>query len=409
MTIYTMLLTFIISSIIYPHIINSQDIRFKNLLNTENAATKARGKHANSELISESEVLHHNDGTTTDPCVWTSPKGHHFDLRALQQENMEGFQLFSSNSEDHTTYTYDLGICEPPTNIPTSCKRKYKREESYYFTVGYQSSKSGCWSLGDLHTAVYELIDENDAQKGIQLSFTDGTRCADGFPRSIRYHFICTGDWKGHGGQPYYVTELIGCEYEVVWPTHHACPAYSFMDYRSWFSSSPGTSYSLFSTMWYLFLCLLFYCIAGIAWNVHREKKAIGIDAIPHKSFWTKTYVVVTTKSKMLLQSVVGSQRFAGFIQRAQKAGYSNFMKRNDDRAGYVKFTKGNDDADEHIHSVFHDDPESGKSEPSAFNPRENNTKEEDEDLGFLEGLSDDVISSVSMSGHPMKHEGTNL
>ena len=77
------------------------DIRMQNLLKEHKEATIKRGKHANSELISESEYKDINKGklSKNTRCIWTSNNGATFDLSKLQLSSPQGFILKSTQSE----------------------------------------------------------------------------------------------------------------------------------------------------------------------------------------------------------------------------------------------------------------------------------------------------------------------
>ena len=161
------------------------------------------------------------------PCAWTSPGGHAFDLSALVRR---GADEDYSVHIPHSNFAMLINLCANTLRVPRRCAGLSSARAS----VGFQwdtSNGNSCWELGSLETATWDLLDESDPQKGVDIMFTGGTPCATG-ARMVHFHMVCARNVGDEG--PSFAWEAPTCSYHVVWPTIHACPRASGWSWTSW-------------------------------------------------------------------------------------------------------------------------------------------------------------------------------
>mmetsp|Transcript_49995 Transcript_49995/g.117543 ORF Transcript_49995/g.117543 Transcript_49995/m.117543 type:complete len:155 (+) Transcript_49995:142-606(+) len=123
-----------------------------------------------------------------------------------------------------------------------------------------------CFELGKLSTMHWEEIGHN---KGLTLTYMDGTQCDAQTFRSVTLRFECAAVDESAG--PQHVEG--NCHFVVVWPTPFACVG-----------GIPGSS-----TGWVIFgslsaLILLYFC-GGVAIKM-IQGTPFGIDALPNAGLW---------------------------------------------------------------------------------------------------------------------------
>lgn len=152
------------------------------------------------------------------PCAWTAPDGSVYDLTPLARV---GQQEDYSVHIPHSNFAMLVNLCANTLRVPTRCAGPSNTRAS----VGFQwdtSNDASCWELGGLDTAQWDLLDENDPRKGVEVMFTGGTACGSGVARMVHFHMLCAESVGDEG--PSFAWEAPICSYHVVWPTIHACP-----------------------------------------------------------------------------------------------------------------------------------------------------------------------------------------
>ena len=152
------------------------------------------------------------------PCAWTAPDGSLYDLSALAR--LGGQEDYRVNIP-HSNFAMLVNLCANTLRVPTRCAGPSNTRAS----VGFQwdtSNDASCWELGSLDTAQWDLLDEHDPRKGVEIMFTGGTACSSGMARMVHFHMLCA---EGVGDEgPSFAWEAPICSYHIVWPTIHACP-----------------------------------------------------------------------------------------------------------------------------------------------------------------------------------------
>lgn len=121
------------------------------------------------------------------PCAWTAPDGSLYDLSALAR--LGGQEDYRVNIP-HSNFAMLVNLCANTLRVPTRCAGPSNTRAS----VGFQwdtSNDASCWELGSLDTAQWDLLDEHDPRKGVEIMFTGGTACSSGMARMVHFHMLC--------------------------------------------------------------------------------------------------------------------------------------------------------------------------------------------------------------------------
>jgi len=129
--------------------------------------------------------------------------------------------------------------------------------------VGYQTADGVCYSMGDLSTGQWSLLNNKKPRQGLKLTYTGGSQC-DGFTyRSVEYHFEC--DPTAGIGVPRAV--FGDCEFVVLWKTAHAC------------ASRPSMIWPVF---FLAFLGITAYLLGRFIYNIRVKQMLLDWEAVPH-------------------------------------------------------------------------------------------------------------------------------
>ncbi|EKX33877.1 hypothetical protein GUITHDRAFT_147604 [Guillardia theta CCMP2712] len=176
----------------------------------------------------------------------------------------------------------------PPAQVeqvPSTCKQQFgpTAERSPGYQTLQHDGETACYYMGNVHTAKWGLLDENNPEDGVKLTYSAGTKCDAKTGRSIEYHFIC--DPQIGVGQP--VTVAGECRFMVIWQTIYACPFYPTHYPRLLLWSS---------------VAIVLYLLMGFAYNIRNNGMKVSLAAIPHSS----SFLALWAWLKYLVMSLFG-------------------------------------------------------------------------------------------------------
>mmetsp|Transcript_3858 Transcript_3858/g.9536 ORF Transcript_3858/g.9536 Transcript_3858/m.9536 type:complete len:266 (-) Transcript_3858:8-805(-) len=212
-------------------------------------------------------------------CRWQYNKLH-WDLTPLVRHSPQ-----RDYSVKRDNWEFYMNVCANTIKIPSTCKQQFG--PTAQMSPGYQTlhrdGETACYYMGNVHTAKWGLLDENNPEDGIKLTYSAGTKCDAKTGRSIEYHFIC--DPQIGVGQP--VTVAGECRFMVIWQTIYACPFYPTHYPRLLLWSS---------------VAIVLYLLMGFAYNIRNNGMKVSLAAIPHSS----SFLALWTWLKYLLTSLCG-------------------------------------------------------------------------------------------------------
>lgn len=149
-----------------------------------------------------------------------SVQGATYDLSSLVTAQSEGYALDDNTEGSNKSYLFN--ICEVVDKPLAACQDA--TSVAYRYSVG---GNPQCISLGsstlDESTAKFELVDADDAAKGVRLTYTGGSQC-DAKPDttySFRINFLCGEEPDSYEPR---VTQIGDCEFQLQFKSYEGCP-----------------------------------------------------------------------------------------------------------------------------------------------------------------------------------------
>lgn len=167
------------------------------------------------------------------PCVWQSPSGAVFDLRALTVASataksyyiLDGDIPCTPETEPAFSYTWNFCADVTDASLPGVCRNMGKKGVALQYLQ--LESFSDCYIIGKYDPARdvlhYGLLVADDPSKGVLLTYPTGERCASdpkGALRSTAIELQCANS-------PTTVVSAqspSSCQYRLVMKSYYACP-----------------------------------------------------------------------------------------------------------------------------------------------------------------------------------------
>jgi len=219
----------------------------------------------------------------------------YFDLSSLRGT------MFSID-DLHGTFTYKLSLCQnvdlqplpacaKSTSLPTAAPTDVTPPDqgpAYQLATDSAGSVAGCFRLGTLAKSSWSLIDDDDPEKGVELTYGGGERCSGTRDREIRFHFICADGFPKDSPPMFAFETTEYCHYNVTWPTILACPTY-----HSAFAWSSTIVKAIFVT-------LILYFVFGCMFYHFQHKREWGWDSMPNAGLWAVLVDAIANKATCL-------------------------------------------------------------------------------------------------------------
>jgi len=147
---------------------------------------------------------------------------------------------------------------------------------AFQLSVDPTGVPTGCFRLGSLAKTSWSLIDANEPEKGVEVTYAGGEKCSAARDREIRFHFICA-DGYAKDSPPMFAFETTEyCHYNVTWPTVLACPVYH--------SAFAWAKFGLKI----LLVVFILYFLLGCLYYHFQHQREWGWDSMPNASMWAK-------------------------------------------------------------------------------------------------------------------------
>eukprot|EP01016_Furgasonia_blochmanni_P047003 TRINITY_DN6853_c0_g1_i1.p1 TRINITY_DN6853_c0_g1~~TRINITY_DN6853_c0_g1_i1.p1 ORF type:complete len:318 (+),score=62.39 TRINITY_DN6853_c0_g1_i1:110-955(+) len=212
-------------------------------------------------------------------CTWTDPvSGNFYDLSSLYKK--DGYVVRKDESQDAEAQgvfavQFFFNVCG---NHPGSCRNTPSAAYAVLEVLGELTD--ACEILGYNEQNKFQLMDSDDPDVGVQLSYAGGDPCIDeknptsSGSRSINFRFECD-----ESGNSDFVTlknkKKCASEFRVLTPA--GCPVRGFSLSR--FLKSPS------KILMFLIVTLALYLAAGTIFNM-KTKGMQGAEAVPHIDMW---------------------------------------------------------------------------------------------------------------------------
>jgi len=225
-------------------------------------------------------VIGGNGESPPNSCDYMSAGGAYYDF-----SNLRG-KLFSI--EDlHGTFTYKFSLCANVdlVSFPACLKSApgapsldlIPPEQGPAFQLSTDKDSGvvlGCFRLGTLGKSSWSLIDPDDEEKGVELTYGGGERCSGTREREIRFHFICADGFPKDSPPMFAFETNEYCHYNVTWPTILACPVYH--------NAYAWTKFGIKAVL----VAILLYFVLGCCYYHFQQKKEWGWESLPNANVW---------------------------------------------------------------------------------------------------------------------------
>lgn len=244
--------------------------------------------------------------------------GYQFDLTPLKRLIGEADYI----ARDKHNNIYHLNVCDNVHEIPEECKVLAEAVESPAFQV---TNDSRCFYLGEMgendESTIWQLIDEQDPELGVELYYHDGAECQPNEYRQMRYQFFCDPNVDSEL-EKFDIIEFKGtCRYSAVWPTKHACPA------KSDAFKGPGgpRGKGMGGAVAFVIIILVvgaMYLGLGVAYNVYQRGMKPGLEAVPHVEMWRQVPELVKEGCSYTKAKVLGLMGRGGTYEKVDGVEY---------------------------------------------------------------------------------------
>jgi len=165
-------------------------------------------------------------------------------------------------------YNYNINVC---ANTATNMNCRVSNPAYYFIWAGT------CIITGSLDRMSWALLNPSAPTQGVALKYISEEPCQGAF-REIIVNFICK---EGTIGGPTQLSTPTGCLSVMDFETMYGCPKKA--------SSGLGAGgLSIGSILLIILLCLsVVYLGAGLWYNIQYKHERFGVDALPHKEFWS--------------------------------------------------------------------------------------------------------------------------
>jgi hypothetical protein len=249
-------------------------------------------------------------------CLFKTPQGSTYDLTAF--ETHPPFTLISPNG----AFEYSLSVCKSVGNVPSACGGPGS-EPQYAAAIQTDRRFGRCFVIGDVRRVSVQQSHEVHHDRGVDVVYSGGTRCANGQERELRLHFVCAPGFEV-SAPPRFVLESTGhedmCHYNVTWPSKHACPV-STHSFLSWWPQQHAThavqasaaDSGILDTLWRWFWLssfwwyggLFLYFILGCTYNAWQGYAEVGWAATPHRAHWERQLATIRGYIPLSVQGIV--------------------------------------------------------------------------------------------------------